>query len=247
MALCEGNPMVTGGFPHKRPVMRRFDDFCVVSLIKLLNKQSSCRCFETPLHSWNVTAMPERLIFMTSTTTVHLKPEWKFPSKTLHWRHDGHDSVSNHQTAQMASKAEYVSIWWLHHEHSAQLSVKMMCVSLCVYFDTAEPSIIFIYCIHDEFTLSESWFLCVIYVYGYILICLYIVHRLYSLFHCIYDLNCVVWLPSLYRHFCIDRYYQLSFGKYQMNNWLHAIFVLNKSQSLIQVLCYCHGAGPSLL
>ena len=43
----------------------------------------------------------------------------------LHWRHNGHDSVSNHQPhdcllnrefpAQMASNAENVSIWWRHH------------------------------------------------------------------------------------------------------------------------------------
>ena len=52
---------------------------------------------------------------------------------TLQWRHDGRDSVSNHQLrhcllnrlsspvtgefpAQMASNAENVPIWWRHHE-----------------------------------------------------------------------------------------------------------------------------------
>ena len=34
--------------PHKRPVIRSFDVSFDVSLYKLLDKQSSCRWFETP-------------------------------------------------------------------------------------------------------------------------------------------------------------------------------------------------------
>ena len=41
LALCEGNPPMTGGFPHNRPVMQTFDDFFNITLNKLLNKQSS--------------------------------------------------------------------------------------------------------------------------------------------------------------------------------------------------------------
>ena len=42
-------------------------------------------------------------------------------ARSLRWRHNGHDGVSNHQPhhceflAQMASNAENVSTWWRHH------------------------------------------------------------------------------------------------------------------------------------
>ena len=38
LALCEGNPLVVGGFSHKGPAMQSFD-FFVVSVKKLFNKQ----------------------------------------------------------------------------------------------------------------------------------------------------------------------------------------------------------------
>ena len=41
LALCEGNPPVTGGSPHKGPVMQSSGIFFVPSLNKLLNKQLS--------------------------------------------------------------------------------------------------------------------------------------------------------------------------------------------------------------
>ena len=56
----EGNPPATSGFglhrspedsPHKGPNMYSFGVFLVVSFNKLLNKQSSCRWFETPRRS----------------------------------------------------------------------------------------------------------------------------------------------------------------------------------------------------
>ena len=46
LALCVGNPPVTGGFPTHRQVKWSFD------VNKLLNKQSSCQWFETPWHSY---------------------------------------------------------------------------------------------------------------------------------------------------------------------------------------------------
>ena len=33
LALCEGNPPVTGGFPSQRPAMRSFDIFCIYAWI----------------------------------------------------------------------------------------------------------------------------------------------------------------------------------------------------------------------
>ena len=51
LALCEGNPPVTGGFPSQRPVTRNFDVFVDLRLNKRLSKQSRRLWFEKPLHS----------------------------------------------------------------------------------------------------------------------------------------------------------------------------------------------------
>ena len=40
LALCDGNPPVTGGFPSQRPVTRSFDVFIDLGLNKQLSKQS---------------------------------------------------------------------------------------------------------------------------------------------------------------------------------------------------------------
>ena len=47
LALCEGNPPVTGGFPSQIPVTRSFDTFFDRRWNKRLSKQSRRRCFET--------------------------------------------------------------------------------------------------------------------------------------------------------------------------------------------------------
>ena len=51
LALCEGNPPVTGGFPSQRLVTRRFDVFFQLCLNKRLSKQPTRRWFETPSRS----------------------------------------------------------------------------------------------------------------------------------------------------------------------------------------------------
>ena len=51
LALCEGNPPVTGGFASQRPVIWNFDVFFDLCLNKWLSKQSRHRWFEMPLHS----------------------------------------------------------------------------------------------------------------------------------------------------------------------------------------------------
>ena len=51
MALCEGNPPVTGGFPSQRPVVRSFDVFFDLRLNKWLSKQSRRQGFETQSRS----------------------------------------------------------------------------------------------------------------------------------------------------------------------------------------------------
>ena len=48
LALCEGNPPVTGGFPLQRPVTRNFNVFFVRRLNNRLSKYSRHRWFETP-------------------------------------------------------------------------------------------------------------------------------------------------------------------------------------------------------
>ena len=47
LALCEGNPLVTGGFLSQRPVTRSFDVFFDLHLNKRLSKQSWGWWFET--------------------------------------------------------------------------------------------------------------------------------------------------------------------------------------------------------
>ena len=51
LALCEGNPPVTGGFPSQSPVMRSFDVFFDMCRNKRLSKQSRRRWYETPSRS----------------------------------------------------------------------------------------------------------------------------------------------------------------------------------------------------
>ena len=51
LALCEGNPLVTGGFPSQRPVTWSFDVFLDLRLNKWLSNPLRHRWFEMPLHS----------------------------------------------------------------------------------------------------------------------------------------------------------------------------------------------------
>ena len=67
-------------------VMRSFNVFCSVRLNKLLNKHSSFRWCETPWCSCEVTVTIATLV---SRTFARVFP--------LPWRHNDHDSVSNHQ------------------------------------------------------------------------------------------------------------------------------------------------------
>ena len=56
-ALCEGNPLVTGGFPSQRASSTGFVVFFDVSLNKLLSKQLHCWWFEMPWSSCVLTVM----------------------------------------------------------------------------------------------------------------------------------------------------------------------------------------------
>ena len=52
LALCEGNPPVTGGFHSQRPLTWSFDVFFDLFLNKRLSKQSRCWWFETSSRSF---------------------------------------------------------------------------------------------------------------------------------------------------------------------------------------------------
>ena len=51
LALCEGNPPVTGGFPSQMPATRNFDVFFDLRLNKGVSKHKTRRWFETPSRS----------------------------------------------------------------------------------------------------------------------------------------------------------------------------------------------------
>ena len=51
MALCDGNPPATDGFPSQRPVKRSFDVFFDLHQNKRLSKHSRRRWFEMPSRS----------------------------------------------------------------------------------------------------------------------------------------------------------------------------------------------------
>ena len=84
-----------------------FDVFFVVSLYKVLNKHHSLRWFESPWRSCGVTVMLQTSMQKVILQSIHCKMSksqelllWKFPLTlrlSLQWRHNGRDSVSNHQ------------------------------------------------------------------------------------------------------------------------------------------------------
>ena len=72
MALCEGNPPVTGGFPSQKPITRGFDVFFDLCLNKQL-KKSRRRWFETPSRSlWRHCNESPRHLFQVSSHVIHI-------------------------------------------------------------------------------------------------------------------------------------------------------------------------------
>ena len=117
LALCEGNPPVTGGVPSQRARNAGFEVFFDVRLKKRLNKQSSRRWFQmTRCSLWRHCSLyfigavaimqllqsywinPEK--YGATNYTIQLKSFIMNKNKqasTLQWRHNEHDGVSNHQ------------------------------------------------------------------------------------------------------------------------------------------------------
>ena len=84
LALCEGIPPVTGGFPSERSVTLSFDAFFDLRRNKRLSKQSRRRWFETPSPSlWRQCNVCD----ITSLINQHpIMQSWvNFLSKRGHW------------------------------------------------------------------------------------------------------------------------------------------------------------------
>ena len=63
LALCAGNPPITGEFPSQKPVTRSFDVFFDLRLNKRLSKQSLGWWFETPSRSlWRHCNVIDRVV-----------------------------------------------------------------------------------------------------------------------------------------------------------------------------------------
>ena len=74
LALCAGNPPVTGEFPSQRPATRSFY-FFYLRLIKQLSKQSRHWWFETPSLSLVIVSVLEISLNFCSNTFSHRRPE----------------------------------------------------------------------------------------------------------------------------------------------------------------------------
>ena len=100
LAICAGNSPVTGEFPAQRSVTLSFNVFFDLRLNRRFSKQSWGWWFETPSHPLrrhcNALVIGTRLgIGFTLVLLVHLLSSTR--RIALQWRHNGRDSVSNHQ------------------------------------------------------------------------------------------------------------------------------------------------------
>ena len=96
LALCDGNPPVTGGFPSQKPVTRGVDVSFDLRLNKRLCIQSRRRWFETPSSSlWRHCIMrklslidPNKwiLYFNSASLMWDVKPWRKYFTSPLQWR-----------------------------------------------------------------------------------------------------------------------------------------------------------------
>ena len=78
LALCEGNPPVTGGFPSQRPATRSFDVFFDLRLNKQPGKQSRRWWFE----------MPSRLLWRHCNVYLYASSRTQYVNDGIHGRID---------------------------------------------------------------------------------------------------------------------------------------------------------------
>ena len=91
LALCEGNPSVTGGFPHKGQWRGALVFYLIGARNKRLSKQSRryhANCDVT------VMVIEWKEPWRTWVKSTGTKPR---QNKSLRWGHNGHDGVSNPQ------------------------------------------------------------------------------------------------------------------------------------------------------
>ena len=72
LALYEGNAPVADGFPHKGKMMPSFDVCFDVSPNEPLNKESSCRWFERPCCSCNVTVVTSHFMHNLTLSAIYI-------------------------------------------------------------------------------------------------------------------------------------------------------------------------------
>ena len=102
MALCQGNPSATGGFPSQKPVTRSFDVFFDLRRSKLLIKHSRRRWFETPSRSlWRHPNDFTQHTYYTPAKKnyVHVKPGSPYHSDNTEWvAYEHPNAVTNGHT-----------------------------------------------------------------------------------------------------------------------------------------------------
>ena len=76
MALCEGNPSFTGGFPSQKPMTRSFDGFFDLHLNKRLSNQSKRRQFETPSASFMTSSWLRLLVAKSNGSPMCFEQIW---------------------------------------------------------------------------------------------------------------------------------------------------------------------------
>ena len=181
LALCEGNPPVTGGFPSQRPETRSFGVSFDLRLNKRLSKQSRRRWFETPLRSsWRhcnhvIDTVPRKYTINISENDPHDPHDSPWPysinkikqSKTvctfdgMYWTfYFG----SNHSNATIMRGIKLLCIWfqWSSRIHFNEILVKFL-KSLFEKMDLKLPSATYLLLLGLWFVAKRENVLMVIY------------------------------------------------------------------------------------
>ena len=120
LALCEGNPPVTSGFPSQRAIMQNSD------AMMLKGHQSNVTMINVPQqnqehHSWHyddvrMGAIASQITNLTIVnSTVNSDADQRNIKDPRHWPLCGEFTGTGEFPAQRASYAENVFIWWRHH------------------------------------------------------------------------------------------------------------------------------------
>ena len=128
-SLCEGNPLVTGGFPNKGPVIWDLILSLLLSWTKLLNSHSNWRCVKTPWYSWGISVI--------GVWSWRCKPKFSTRTKVVFciytwWSHQmetfsallalcvANSPVTGEFPSQRASGAELWCFLWSAHEKTVE-------------------------------------------------------------------------------------------------------------------------------